>query len=165
MRPSPAVFSLHFVVRQPDSGAFLHYILYSLARNLQAVVFFAGFWRFGPNSSLLWFRIVELLPRNRRFEALLQRFSSPRSIIYKSYYLFRIIRFVVFQLFSAVCAADKWRFFTEKFSRPLFPVPVKWRFFTGKTGKFSFFLLSPPRFGACTARTAGNFRASCRFFS
>ena len=41
------------------SGAFMHYILYSFARILQAVVFFAGFWRFGPNSSLLPFRIVE----------------------------------------------------------------------------------------------------------
>ena len=138
----------------------MHYILYSFARILQAVVFFARFWRFGPNSSLLRFRIVE----SRSQTGLFMRLFPGRRRIYVLYLLCNLLRTILFSPFIARSAADKWRFFTKKFYRPLFPIPAKWRFFTGKTGKFSFFPLSPPRFGACAARTAGNFRASCRFF-
>ena len=68
---------------------------------------------------------------------------------------------VFFYLFSSVCTADKWRFFTEKLLCPLFASPAKWRFITEKIENFSIF---SPLSGACAVLAPDNLRVGCHFF-
>ena len=67
----------------------------------------------------------------------------------------------IFYLFSSVCAADKWRFFTEKLLCPRFASPAKWRFITEKIENFSIF---SPLSGACAVLAPDNLRVGCHFF-
>ena len=87
--------------------------------------------------------------------------SRRAGIIYNSYFIKSFMQDVFFYLFSSVCAADKWRFFTEKLLCPRFASPAKWRFITEKIENFSIF---SPLSGACAVLAPDNLRVGCHFF-
>lgn len=80
----------------------------------------------------------------RRPQSLSGRPSRCAGIIYSSYFIKKFMQDVFFHLLSSVCAADKWRFFTEKLFCLRFAFPAKWRFVTGKFENFSIFSVFLP---------------------